>query len=57
MNRLKWLQVWGFTPLLHNPKQSSPPLTPDESEAFAALMRRLSDSAPITDLTEEAVEV
>jgi hypothetical protein len=56
MNRLTWLRVWGFNSLTQDRKQSSPTLPPHESEALAALMRRLSDLAPITHPIEEAVE-
>ena len=56
MNKLTWLRVSGFNSLTQDRKQSSPTLPPHESEALAALMRRLSDLAPITHPIEEAVE-
>ena len=52
MNRLQWLQLWGFNATPDRRKQRAS----DDSQKFAALMRRLSDRAPIIRRTEEAVE-
>ena len=52
MNRLQWLQMWGFNAIPDRRKQCAP----DDAQKFAALMRRLSDRTQINRRTEEAVE-
>jgi hypothetical protein len=56
MNRLQWLQVWGFA-IPDRRKLRAPTLPSDDLQKFAALMRRLSDRAPVTVPSEDPVEV
>ena len=53
MNRLQWLQIWGFNAISDHRKQR----TPDDVRKFAALMSRLSARTPVPVPAEEAVEV
>ena len=53
MNRLQWLQIWGFNAVPDRREQR----VSDDAQKFAALMRRLSDRTQINRRTEEAVEV
>jgi hypothetical protein len=53
MNRLQWLQMWGFN-AIPDRRRERPPA---DAQKFAALMRRLSDRTQINRRTEEAVEV
>jgi hypothetical protein len=55
MNRLQWLQVWGFHPATvpDRRKQASPARYPGDGRAFTTFMRRLSDRTPIPVQTED----
>ena len=52
MNRLQWLQIWGFNAISDHGKQRAP----DDVQKFAALMRRLSARTSIPVRVEEELE-
>jgi len=44
MNRMQWLQVWGWNPVAADRRrQMSPPRSSDGSTAFQKFMRRATD--------------
>ena len=59
MNRMQWLQLWGFNPVTTHDRrrQISSSRPSNDGEAFALLMRRLSDRFEVAAVTRETVEV
>ena len=55
MNRLQWLQVWGFHPgtFPDRRKHALPALYRGDGRAFTTFMRRLSDRTPMPVHTED----
>ena len=60
MNKVQWLQVWGFdpaTPPEDRRSRASPFRLSDRGKAFTAFLRRATDRQYLQAMTEETVEV
>ena len=58
MNRLQWLQVWGFSARPIRERRRRSPLLPSKGQdAFGVFMRRMTDRSDVQTSVNETVAV